>query len=56
MAKRTMVYILLARFTVESAVNEDFSPNAVTGTTPDYPCKPGETPLETCLRLIRHLP
>jgi hypothetical protein len=47
---------LLAKFTVESAVNEDSSPNAITGTIPDFPCKPGETPLETCLRLIRHLP
>ena len=47
---------LLARFTVESAVNEDASPNAVTGTIPDYPCKPNESPLETCLRLIRNLP
>ncbi len=47
---------LLARFTVESAANEDGSLNAARGTIPDFPCKPGETPLERCLSLIRNLP
>lgn len=47
---------LLARFMVESAVNEDDSSNAVKGTTPDFQSKPNESPLETCLRLIRNLP
>ena len=44
---------LLVRFDAVAAANADGTLNAETGTKPDVPCKPGETPLRAFLRAIR---
>ena len=43
---------LLVRFSTTTCANEDGSLNAVTGHAPDIPCKPKETAMDACLRLI----
>lgn len=43
---------LLLRFTPACPANSDGTLNAEYGTTPDIYSKPGESPLQTCLRLI----
>ena len=43
---------LLVRFDAVAAANADGTLNAETGTKPDIPCKPGETPMRACLRAI----
>ena len=43
---------LLFRFKAGAAANADGTLNAETGTRPDFLCKPRETPLQACLRLI----
>lgn len=45
---------LLITMRVECGVNADGTLNAGYGTKPDYPSKPNETPLETCLMLIKN--
>ncbi len=44
---------LLVRFSTTTSANEDGSLNAMTGHAPDFPCKPRETAMDACLRLIR---
>lgn len=44
---------LLVRFSTTTCANEDGSMNAMTGHAPDFPCKPRETAMDACLRLIR---
>ena len=36
----------------DSVFNADGTLNAAIGTKPDVPCKPGETPLQACLRAM----
>ncbi|NMA82548.1 MAG: hypothetical protein GX962_01635 [Epulopiscium sp.] len=44
---------LVFRYTNLYRINKDGSSNVEFGTTPDYICDEGETPLNTCLRIIR---
>lgn len=45
---------LLITMRVECGVNADGTLNAGYGTKPDYPSKPNETPLDTCLMMIKN--
>lgn len=47
---------LLVRFSSTTAANSDGTMNAEVGTAPDIVCKRGETPLDTCLRVITNKP
>lgn len=47
---------LLVRFSSSTSANIDGTMNAEVGTAPDIVCVKRETPLETCLRVIRSLP
>ena len=43
---------LIIRFSTCSVINKDGELNAIYGTIPDILCKPNETPLKRCLKLI----
>lgn len=46
---------LLLRFTTETGMHPDGTPSATNGTMPDVLCVPGESPLDTCLQLIKEM-
>ena len=46
---------LLFRFTTETGMHPDGTPSATNGTMPDVLCVPGESPLDTCLQLIKEM-
>lgn len=47
---------LLVRFSSCTSANSDGSMNAEVGTAPDITCRGLESPLDTCLRVIRNIP
>lgn len=44
---------LLVRFDTVTSANREGEMNVISGTTPDIKCKKGESPLETCLNLLK---